>query len=94
MDELMKNDLLKKLHLLEKENKFQRKLKENQNINLELFNVYKEIILYFVNNRFESMIDVVELRYTLNYIIKTARIKYGEEKKVERMRWLIEKISK
>ncbi len=94
MDELMKNDLLKKIYLLEKEDKFQNKLKENHDIDLQLFNVYKEIILYFVNNKLESRADIIELRYAITCILKNARIKYSEERKVQRMECLIERISR
>ncbi|MDD2839758.1 MAG: hypothetical protein PHY80_01330 [Rickettsiales bacterium] len=53
MKELIKNDLIKKVNILEKE-EFQKKSEENQLIDSKLFEVKKEIILYIINNRLEK----------------------------------------
>jgi hypothetical protein len=92
MDELMKNDLIKKLYLLQKEKDFDKKIKVNNAINEDLIEPIKEILRYYVDNKIIVRGDVIGLRNILNYIIKTCRVKYGEEKKFERLNRVINRI--
>ena len=92
MDELMKNDLLKKLYFLQKEKDFEKKIKINNSINEDLIEPIKEILRYYIDNKIIVRGDVIGLRNLLNYIIKTCRVKYGEEKKFERLSKVINRI--
>ncbi len=92
MDELMKNDLFKKLYLLQKEKDFEKKIKINNSINEDLIEPIKEILRYYIDNKIIVRGDVIGLRNLLNYIIKTCRVKYDEEKKFERLSKVINRI--
>ncbi len=92
MDELMKNDLLKRIYLLEKDKNFEKKIKINNAINEELIDVIRNILRYYIDNKIIVRGDVIGLRNVLNYIIKTCRVKYGEEKKFERLTKVINRI--
>ncbi len=92
MDELMKNDLIKKLYLLQKEKDFEEKIKINNSINEEIIDIIRQILQYYIDNKIIVRGDVIGLRKILNYIIKTCRVKYGEEKKFERLSKVINRI--
>ncbi|HSQ97876.1 MAG TPA: hypothetical protein VLL98_04115 [Rickettsiales bacterium] len=94
MDEIMKNDLLKKLYLLQKDRNFEEKLKENNSINAELIGVINQIIIYYVKNKSRDKEDLIYLRNMLNYFIKTGKVKYDGSAKVKRLNRVIDNISR
>ncbi|HSQ97924.1 MAG TPA: hypothetical protein VLL98_04355 [Rickettsiales bacterium] len=92
MDELMKNDLLKKLYLLQKDKDFKSKIEKNNSVNEELMEVINQIIIFYVENKSKNRDSLIYLRNMLNYFIKTARVRYDEEAKVKRLNNVIENI--
>ncbi|HSQ98271.1 MAG TPA: hypothetical protein VLL98_06195 [Rickettsiales bacterium] len=89
MNELMKKNLNDKLCLVKRDKDFERKVKLNNAINEDLMESVREILRCYVDG-LQNKFDIIGYRNTLNYVIKTCRVKYDGRKKVERLSKVIE----
>ncbi|MDD2839524.1 MAG: hypothetical protein PHY80_00140 [Rickettsiales bacterium] len=87
-------ELIEKVKKLDRNKILQEKLDENQSINLKMFKVKKEIVMYFVANKLKSNDDIIRLREITDYMIKTCRIKYNKKVKLKRLNLITEKLNK
>jgi hypothetical protein len=84
-------ELIEKVKDLNDDKLFQKKLEENESINLEMFKIKKDIIIFLTKNKLENDKDLIQLKAIIDFIVKTGRVRYSYKKKLERMNMLINK---
>jgi len=85
-------ELIERTKDLNDDKAFQKRLEENNSINIKMFETKKNILLFLVKNKLDSDEDLDKFKGMVDFIVRTGRVRYSYKQKVERLNMVLNKI--
>ncbi len=86
-------ELIERVNKLNSNQLRKNKVEENNSINLKLFEIKKNIVLFYANNKLNNEENLVKLKNIISFLLKTQKLKYGYEKKLNRLNMIIKELN-
>lgn len=86
-------ELIERVNKLNSNQLLKNKVEENNSINLKLFEIKKNIVLFYTNNKLNNEESLVKLKNIISFLLKTQKLKYGYEKKLNRLNMIIKELN-